>query len=75
MWSTVALRAIDLRYKLLQASRVVDQAALDKYSFIRDAYLQHRRNLVHDGNPPEEQLAPPPSSDPEDLDLEKELGL
>jgi len=75
MWSTVALRAVDLRYQLLQASRVVDQAALDKYSFVRDAFLQHRRNLVHDGNPPQEKLAPPPASDPEDLDLEKELGL
>ena len=75
MWGTVALRAIDERYKLLKASRIVDQAALDKYSFIRDAFLQHRRNLVHDGNPPEEKFAPPPASDPEDLDLEKELGL
>jgi len=75
MWGTVVLRAIDERYKLLGASRVVDQAALDKYSFVRDAFLQHRRNLVHDGNPPQQELAPPPSSDPEDLDLEKELGL
>lgn len=75
MWGTVALRAIDQRYQLLKASRIVDQAALDKYSFVRDAFLQHRRNLVHDGNPPQEKLAPPPASDPEDLDLEKELGL
>ncbi|MCW8899051.1 MAG: VacJ family lipoprotein [Gammaproteobacteria bacterium] len=75
MWSTVALRAVDTRYSLLQASRIVDQAALDKYSFIRDAYLQHRKNLIYDGNPPAEETAPPPKSTEEDLDLEKELGL
>ena len=75
MWGTVALRAVDDRYKLLRASRIVDQAALDKYSFVRDAYLQHRKNLVYDGNPPEDELSLPPPSDDEDLDLEKELGL
>ena len=79
MWGAVALRAIDTRYNLLSAGRIVDQAALDKYSFVRDAYLQHRKNLIYDGKPPEEELAPPPTSAPEDLDLEmeleKELGL
>jgi ABC-type transporter lipoprotein component MlaA len=30
-------------------------AAIDRYAFIRDAYLQRRRILVHDGNPPEEE--------------------
>ncbi|MEK7769274.1 MAG: VacJ family lipoprotein, partial [Pseudomonadota bacterium] len=28
------------------------EAALDKYEFLRDAYLQRRRSLVFDGNPP-----------------------
>ena len=42
---------------------VVEEAALDKYSFTRDAFLQRRRNLVFDGNPPdEEELAPDPSA-------------
>ena len=73
-YGTIALDAVDTRYKLLKASNIAEQAALDKYSFIRDAYLQHRNNLVHDGNPPEE--APPvPSSTDEDLELELELGL
>lgn len=75
LYGSVALRAIDTRYKLLKASRVVDQAALDKYSFIRDAYLQHRKNLVYDGNPPEENNVPVLKKTDEDLDLEKELGL
>jgi len=75
MWGTVSLRAIDSRYKLLSAGRIAEQAAVDKYSFIRDAYLQHRKNLVFDGNPPIEDAPPAPASSPEDLDLEKELGL
>jgi len=78
-YGTVLLRTVDTRYKLLKASRIVDQAAIDKYSFIRDAYLQNRKNLIYDGNPPEEEKAPPPESTPEDLELEdaleKELGL
>jgi len=31
---------------------LVEEAALDKYSFIRDSYLQRRRNQVYDGDPP-----------------------
>jgi len=55
------LRAIDARANLLRTSNVIDQAALDKYSFTRDAYLQLRRNDVYDGNPPEERA---PASTP-----------
>ena len=50
-----AIRAIDIRANLLDASRVVDEAALDKYNFIRDAYLQRRQSLVFDGNPPKDK--------------------
>lgn len=49
-----ALRAVHGRAGLLKAVDVLEQAALDKYTFVRDAYLQRRRNLVFDGNPPEE---------------------
>lgn len=83
MYGTIVLRTIDTRYKLLKASRIVEQAALDKYSFVRDAYLQNRKNLIYDGNPPEDETNLLPESTPEDLeleksleqDLEKELGL
>ena len=47
-----AVAAIDTRAGLLDAEEIVDEAALDKYEFLRDAYLQRRRSLVHDGNPP-----------------------
>jgi phospholipid-binding lipoprotein MlaA len=45
-------RATDTRAGLLKSEKTLDEAALDKYEFIREAYLQRRRNLVHDGNPP-----------------------
>lgn len=50
-----AIETIDLRARLLDAGRLLEAAALDKYRFTRDAYLQRRRNLVHDGNPPREK--------------------
>ncbi|HEY0878026.1 MAG TPA: VacJ family lipoprotein [Zeimonas sp.] len=45
-------RAIDDRQRLLDSERVVNEAALDRYSFIRDSWFQFRRNQVYDGNPP-----------------------
>jgi phospholipid-binding lipoprotein MlaA len=47
-----ALNVIDLRASALQAESMVNQAALDPYTFIRRAYLQRRRYLVYDGQPP-----------------------
>lgn len=53
--SVYATRAISNRANLLDASSVLEQAALDRYAFVRDAWLQRRRNLVYDGNPPRER--------------------
>lgn len=50
----LVLRLVNDRANLLPADKVIEEAALDKYSYIRDAYLQRRRNLIHDGNPPRE---------------------
>lgn len=50
------IRFIDRRARLLDAEKVLDEAALDPYVFLRDAYIQHRRSLVYDGNPPREKL-------------------
>lgn len=44
--SIVGLYFVDVRANLLDADKLVDQIALDKYSFIRDAYLQRRRAMV-----------------------------
>jgi phospholipid-binding lipoprotein MlaA len=54
--SLIALRVVSLRADLLEASRILEEAALDKYVFQRDAYLQRRRSLVYDGRPPREKL-------------------
>lgn len=47
------LQIVNTRANLLGASKLLDDIALDKYSFIRDAYLQRRRSLVYDGDAPE----------------------
>lgn len=59
-YSIFALRIVNARAELLQTGRLIDAAALDRYSFIRDAFLQRRRSLIYDGNPPRE-------IDPEDI--------
>ncbi len=51
-WALAILFGIDKRADLLGASEVLEEAALDPYSFTRDAYLQKRKNDVYDGNPP-----------------------
>lgn len=48
------LRLVSGRASLLEAERVIDGAALDTYSLIRDGWLQRRRNAVYDGEPPDE---------------------
>ena len=55
MWELIALRAIDTRAALLGTEDLVSGAALDKYTFVRSAYLQRRRNLVYDGKPPKDE--------------------
>lgn len=51
--SAKALDLLDRRSRLLSATDMLDQVALDPYTFTRDAYLQRRRNQVFDGNPPD----------------------
>lgn len=55
IYGITLLSVIDTRAGLLGASKVLDDVALDKYSFLRDAYLARRRNLVYDGEPPDEE--------------------
>lgn len=55
----ILTRAVGKRADLLDASRILEEAALDKYVFQRDAYLQRRRNQVYDGNPPRSERESP----------------
>lgn len=52
--AVMSLQVVSLRASLLGASGLLEDVALDKYAFTRDAYLQRRQNLIYEGNPPEE---------------------
>lgn len=62
--SATGVRIVNARAKLLDATDLLEQAALDKYSFTRDAYLQRRQYLVYDGNPPEAKEGSAPVNAP-----------
>lgn len=51
-----AANLLSKRASLLDQEKVMDEAVIDRYSFIRDAYLQRRKNLVYDGSPPREKF-------------------
>ena len=61
------LQIVNTRANLLGASKVIDDIALDKYTFVRDAYLQRRNSLVFDSDAPDtgsesnDDAASPPS--------------
>ena len=54
LFPITALNVINIRANLLDATNIRDEAAVDPYSFTREAYLQQREYLIHDGNPPTE---------------------
>jgi phospholipid-binding lipoprotein MlaA len=62
-YTIFALRIVNERAELLPADRLVREAALDRYTFIRDGYLQRRRSLIYDGNPPREPDEDEPDGD------------
>ncbi|MDD2919253.1 VacJ family lipoprotein [Rhodoferax sp.] len=57
--SLTALSLLNRRSRLLDASKMLDQVALDPYTFTRDAFLQRRLNDVYDGYPPDDNGSPP----------------
>ena len=65
--SLYALRVVDTRANLLRASSVLDSAALDKYSFTRDVYLQVRGGTV--GTGPDADTNQNPASQNQDVPL------
>ena len=74
-WIVFSTRIVNLRANLLEAEELLDQAAVDRYAFLREAYLQRRLNLIHDGNPPP---GPPGTQAPRRKtlkELEEELDL
>jgi len=55
---------VEKRADLLGTSNLLSEAAIDKYSFTRDSYLQYRRNQIYDGNPPDDDELVDPSAEP-----------
>lgn len=51
-----AVKGLNTRAGLLEQEKVLDEAVIDRYSFIRDAYLMRRQSLVYDGNPPRQKF-------------------
>ena len=53
--SIYGVGAVDLRAQATEAMGIIETAALDKYVFTRNAYLQRRRYLLYDGKVPPEK--------------------
>lgn len=62
--TAMATRIVDKRASLLRTTDLLSEAAIDKYSFTRDSFLQFRRNQVFDGNPPDQDDLIDPSAAP-----------
>jgi len=58
-YALTGVKGIDKRARLDSAIRLRDKSSLDPYVFQREAYLQRRRHLIYDGNPPLEDPARP----------------
>lgn len=54
-WGLTGLKLIDLKADTLSAYRISEEAAIDRYEFLRNAFIQRREYLVHDGNMPLEE--------------------
>jgi phospholipid-binding lipoprotein MlaA len=54
-WTWRGVDKVRTRANLFKAEGVLNDAALDRHTFLRDAWLQRRRNQVFDGSPPREK--------------------
>jgi phospholipid-binding lipoprotein MlaA len=56
--SLTGLRVVNARNTYYEAGDLLDGAAIDKYSFLRDAYIQRRRYQINEGRDDEESTTP-----------------
>jgi phospholipid-binding lipoprotein MlaA len=67
----IGVRAIDQRATVLEASNLFEEAALDRYEFIRDGFMQRRESQVFDGenerseDAPQQDAQPAPAATPD----------
>jgi phospholipid-binding lipoprotein MlaA len=63
-YSVSALELVNTRTNLLATTGLLDQVALDRYTFVRDAYLSRRVDQIYDGAPPQENFDDEPADPP-----------
>ena len=56
------LQLVSIRAELLSTTSLLDKVALDRYSFVRDAYLSRRLDQIYDGAPPMETFDDEPDA-------------
>jgi len=61
-----AVDVADTRAGLMSTEKMIDEASVDRYEFIKNSYLQHREFLVNDGNVP--------AQDADGFDIDKEVS-
>jgi phospholipid-binding lipoprotein MlaA len=71
----IGVRIVDDRANLLDVSRLAEEAALDHYAYVRDAFLQRRRSLVYDGDPPPEPNPARSSDSGTGVEAEARVGI
>jgi phospholipid-binding lipoprotein MlaA len=74
-WIVLGVNVVNTRTNLLGADQFFEVAAVDRYAFLRDGYLQMRRNQIYDGNPPPDDTSGVPhrktlKEQEQELDLE-----
>ncbi|HEX7643932.1 MAG TPA: VacJ family lipoprotein [Burkholderiaceae bacterium] len=57
-----AIRLIDRRAYILDTSSLLEDAALDRYEFVRDAYLQRRESKIYHGKDADGDNSQPPGA-------------
>ncbi|WP_244826383.1 MULTISPECIES: VacJ family lipoprotein [unclassified Caballeronia] len=75
-WALYGVNLVNTRANLLDASDILSDAALDKYSFVRNAYLQRRQYLITggEGTSPDYSEAPLPNYDAEGAEAATPAG-
>jgi phospholipid-binding lipoprotein MlaA len=68
--SLFALDYVNARANLLDTTNLLEEAALDRYAFVRDAFFQRRRSLIYDGNPPRQSGGQSSGAAPANLETE-----
>ena len=56
--AATGIDATDSRSDLMSSEKILDEASVDRYDFVKNSYQQRREFLIYDGNPPEENDDP-----------------